>query len=147
MKKTEIFRYTEKCLFSYHDNLARIEVLKEDLRVLRAGSDVHAQNYQLKFDFRGNNSDPVSKYVEKIESLENQIKHLERMTMPITKLINDVSMARKNTKNYDYKMLIKLFYFDGLLLSEVADELKKSKRTVSSRRYSIVMKAADYLGL
>ena len=51
MKVSGIFRLTEKLLFSYKDNLARLEILREDLRVLRASGDVHAQSYQLNFDF------------------------------------------------------------------------------------------------
>ena len=146
MKAREIFKFTEKCLYNYKANLSRIGVLEEDLRVLRAGSDVHAQSYQLTFGFCGDNSDPVSRYVEKIESLENQIKRLRRNTAPITELINDMSTAKEGTKNYDYKMLIELFYFGGLLLSEIADELHKSRRTLSQRRQSLVLKAAGYLG-
>ena len=84
--------------------------------------------------------------MEKIESLENQIKRLRRNTAPITELINDMSTAKEGTKNYDYKMLIELFYFGGLLLSEIADELHKSRRTLSQRRQSLVLKAAGYLG-
>ena len=42
MQAREIFKFTEKCLYNYKANLSRIGVLEEDLRVLRAGSDVHA---------------------------------------------------------------------------------------------------------
>ena len=149
MKSDEIFRYTEKCLYNYHENLARLDVLKEDLRVLRCSSDVKAQSYQLTFFFTGEHSDPVARYVEKIERLEAQIKRLQRSTAPITKLIEDLKNLSNNVNSRikEYEKVLELFYFGGVSLSEIAAELHRSRRTISARRHSLVMKAAGYLGL
>ena len=150
MKDKDIFRFTEKLLFSYKDNLARLETLSGDLRVLRVGGDVHAQSYQLSFNF-SEPSDPVAAHTEKIISLENQIKRLERNTTPITRLIQEVDKCAANASEFapvrDFQGLLKLFYFGGLTLYDVAIELKRSRRTISERRKSLVRKAAAYLGL
>ena len=151
MKTDDIFRLTEKLLFSYHDNLARLETLREDLRVLRAGGDVHVQTYQLTFNFGSTPSDPVAAHTEKIISLENKIKSLERNTSPITRLVQDIKKCAGKSSKFapvrDYEILLDLFYFGGYTLYDVAESENRSKRTLSSRRKKLVMKAADYLGL
>jgi len=150
MKPNDIFRLTEKLLFSYHENLARLDVLREDLRVLRASGDVHAQNYQSTFGFSSTPSDPVAAHVEKIISLENQIKRLERNTDPISRLVSDINKsaatAPKHSQLKDFQALLELFYFGGYTLYDVAETINKSRRTLSSRRSLLVMKAAGYLG-
>ena len=149
MKASEIFKFTEKCLYHYKDNLARLNVLNDDLKILRAGSDVHVQTYQLTFNFSGMPSDPVASYVEKIQSLESQIKRLERRTAPITRLIKDLASVRSSKNNFfaDCRAVLELFYFQRLTLLDVAAELGKSRRTISSRREALVKKAAGYLGV
>ena len=74
-QKTNVYRYAEKCLYSYPVNKARLKVLTEDLRVLRTGSDVHAQQYD-KITGQGYIVfDPVASYVERIDKLESQIRY------------------------------------------------------------------------
>ena len=150
MKADNIFRLTEKLLFSYHDNLARLETLREDLRVLRAGGDVHAQTYQLTFNFGNTPSDPVAAHTEKIISLENKIKSLERNTAPITRLVQEINKIAANASEYspvkDLKTLLDSYYFGGYTLYDIAEDSGRSRRTLSTRRKKLVMKAADYLG-
>ena len=147
MRDKSKFRYAEKCLYNYKTNLARLEVLNEDLRVLRSGGDIKGVTYQLTFNFGDNYSDPVFNHVAKIEKLESQIKKLERITRPITKLIQELSTAKQGTINQELKKIFELFYVSGLLLSDVANELHRSYRTLSSRRYKLVIRTIEYLGL
>lgn len=147
MKDKVKFRYAEKCLYDYRTNLSRIEVLSEDLRVLRSGGDVHGLSYQMTFNFGADASDPVLEHVAKIQKLENQIKNLERVTRPITKLIHDLSTAKQGSINQELMKILELFYVGGMLLSDVMDELHRSRRTLSSRRYELVIKTIRYLGL
>ena len=42
MKDKTSFRYAEKCLYEYKRNMAGLKVLRDDLRVLEASTDVHA---------------------------------------------------------------------------------------------------------
>lgn len=149
MKRNEIFRYAEKCLYEYHSNLARLEVLREDLRVLRASFDFQSKNYQSAIAHYGSVSDPVANHVIKIQELEAQIKRLERNTEPITKLIESINTMelKKYSKGNEYKKILELFYFSEFSLSEVASKLKKSRQTISKRRQALVHKAVGYLGL
>lgn len=146
MKCNEIFRYAEKCLYEYHSNLARLEVLREDLRVLRASYDFSSKSYQSTGTSCGTASDPVANHVIKIQELEAQIKRLERNTEPITKLINSMEL-KKHSKGCEYKKILELFYFEEISLSEIAVRLKKSRQTISKRRQALVFKTISYLGL
>lgn len=146
MKNNMNFRLAEKCLYDYHSNLKRIEILLEDLRALRASGDVHGQSYQNS----GNHSeisDPVARHVEKIQSLENQIKRLQRSTAPITKLIDDLDKIKRARLSEDYRQILKMFYFGNYSLCEVADELHVSIWTILRRRRSLVFKTIGYLGI
>ena len=149
MKRNEIFRYAEKCLYEYHSNLARLEILREDLRVLRASFDFQSKSYQSTGTPCGTASDPVANHVIKIQELEAQIKRLERNTEPITKLIESINTMelKKYSKGNEYKKILELFYFSEFSLSEVASKLKKSRQTISKRRQALVHKAVGYLGL
>ena len=140
MKHNDMFRFIEKCLYNYPSNLARIEVLTEDLRVLRAYGDVHSPLPQLFFNASNAYTDPVSSHVDKVQRLEAQIRRLERITSPITKLIEDMERPEQ-------KEILEQFYFSGVPLCEVAESLHLSKRTLSRRRKFLVLKALEYLGL
>ena len=143
------FRYAEKCLYEYKRNLAALEVLRRDLIVERAGSDVHAQNYQLNFNFGGEPSNPVQARLIKIETLEDRIKKLERVTQPITRLINDLN-SDENLEGSNNKMLyevLKLMYFGKNKPVSIRDELAISKRSFSFFRVELVKTAIDYLAL
>ncbi len=139
MKQKDKFRYAEKCLYNYKPNLACLEVLRGDLQIKRSGSDVHAQNYQSTFGFSGEPSSPVYSHVVSIETLEERIKYLERLTNPISKLINDL--------NDDFLQILKLMYFEDNTQKKVMIELNIPKRTFLRRREKLVNLAIIYLGL
>ena len=109
------FRLAEKCLYDYPKNLKRIEILTEDLKILKLNGDVHAQTYQT-FGSHSEISDPVAKHYAKIEALENQIKRLQRNTAPITRLLVDLQRFRQSKRIKDYQQILELFYFGGLYL-------------------------------
>ena len=149
MSYNDKFRHVEKCLYSYKDNLARIAALNDDLTILRAGSDVHAQNYQQRLNNSIASANPVASYVEKIQKLENHIIKLKRVTEPVTRLINDIEAAIINSDSNvmrDFNILLNSFYFGRCSLIEVAAIIEKSRKTLSKRRTALVKKAAIYLG-
>ena len=90
-KRLDTFRYAERCLYEYKRNMAGLEILRDDLRTIQAGTDVHAQNYQNALDFTGNPSDPVQTRMMRIEKLEERIRLLERFTQPVTRLVEDLT--------------------------------------------------------
>ncbi len=129
--------------------MACLEILSGDLQIKRSGSDVHAQSYQNPFSFSGEPSSPVHSYVVSIEILESRIRHLERWTKPITKLIADLNSpyALSGSKNTDLLQILNLMYFGENPPKEVMNELKIPDRTFTRRRRELVRIAIDYLGL
>ena len=151
MKTKELnkYRYAEKCLYEYKRNLAGLKVLREDLRVLQAGTDVHAQNYQLTFGFSGTVSDPVHARLVKIEKLEERIKWLERVTKPIELLICDLTapevLEYSNSKGL--MEILRLVYFGQNPADAVIEELKIARRTFYRQRRELVNMTISYLAL
>ena len=119
MKDNMNFRLAEKCLYDYPKNLKRIEILIDDLEILRMNGDVHAQNYQA-FGSHSEISDPVAKHYAKIEALENQIKRLQRNTAPITRLLDDLQRSRQSKMIKDYQQILELFYFHRSSIPQIA---------------------------
>ena len=149
MKERDKFRYAEKCLYEYKRNLACLNVLREDLRVEEAGTDVHAQNYQYTFNFTGEPSNPVEARQLKIERLRERIQLLERYTKPITELINDLTSPEvlNGSNNAALMEILKLLYFGSNTPDAVIEELKISRRTFFTRRRQLVYVAIGYLAL
>ena len=149
MKERDKFRYAEKCLYEYKRNIACLNVLREDLRVEEAGTDVHAQTYQYTFNFTGEPSNPVEARQLKIERIRERIKFLERYTKPITELINDLTSPEvlNGSNNAALMEILKLLYFGSNTPDAVIEELKISRRTFFTRRRQLVYVAIGYLAL
>lgn len=148
MNVEEYYRYAEKCLYDYPKNLACLEVLREDLRVEKAGIDVHAQNYQYTLDFTGDPSDPVHERMVRIETIEEKIRILERFTQPITRLIQDLtaSYIREGSAKAEMYSLMEMYYFGQNSITEVMSELHMSRRNMYYRRQELVKMAMGYMG-
>ena len=145
MKEKDKFRYAEKCLYGYMKNMACLKILRDDLKIQREGNDVHAQNYERTLDFTGEPSSPVHSYVVSLETLETRIKYLERLTKPITKLVEDLD--GDSPKKADMKKILELMYFRENQPKQVMAKLKLSRRTFARRRDMLVRLTIDYLGL
>ena len=149
VKDKNKFRYAEKCLYEYNRNMAGLKVLRDDLRVLEAGTDVHAQNYQYSFGFTGEPSNPVEARQMKIDKLHERIQRLERYTAPITGLIEDLSSddALNGSNNTALLEVLRLVYFGGNTPEAVINELHIARRTFFKRRRQLVYVAITYLAL
>ena len=149
MKQKDKFRYAEKCLYEYKRNMACLEILREDLRVERAGTDVHVQNYQYEINFTGMPSNPVHARLVKIEQLEERIRKLERWTKPITQLEKDLTSAESldTSRNKELYEVMKLMYFGKNQPDAIIEELKIARRTFYNRRRELVYTAISYLAL
>lgn len=149
MKEKDKFRYAEKCLYGYKQNMACLKVLREDLRVEEAGSDVHAQNYQYTFGFTGEPSNPVEARQIKIENIQGRIRMLERCTNPITALIADLTSPNvlNGSNNAAMMDIMRLLYFGGNTPDVIIDELNIARSTFFKRRRALVCTAIAYLAL
>lgn len=149
MKERDKFRYAEKCLYEYKRNVAGLKVLLDDLRVLQAGLDVHAQSYQLTFGFEGEVSNPVHARLVKIEGVEDRIRKLERVVNPIKQLIEDITAPEvlEYSDNKGLVEILKLLYFGRNPVDAVIDELKITRRTFFRQRRELVNMTVSYLAL
>lgn len=149
MKQKDKFRFAEKCLYEYKKNIACLDILRDDLKVEKSGTAVHAQNYQLSFNFTGEPSDPVQARLLKIGALEDKIRRLERYTKPITQLIKDLdtSEALDESDNKILLEILRFMYFAKNKPKIIREKLILSERTFSIRRCELVRLAGDYLCL
>ena len=149
MKKNDKFKFAEKCLYEYKRNVACLEVLKDDLRVAEADTDVRAQNYQYTFTSGGEVSDPVSARLMKIETLKERIKYLERHTNPITTLMNDLTTpeALNGSRNQDLMQVLRLMYFGGNTPDAIMEALNIARTSFFRLRRELVYVVICYLGL
>ena len=153
MTEKETLDYVEKCLERYPSNLTRIEVLRKDLYVLRASSDVHAQNYlTIRSNDsvqRGDHSDPVVAYVLKIEKLEEEIERLKRITEPISKMIQDLKTpyATEDSLNNDFIKILGLYYFGRNPVQIVVELTQWSRAGFFRKKKQLTLLARNYLGL
>lgn len=148
MTGDEYYRYTEKCLYDYRRNLACLEILREDLRVEKAGTDVHAQSYQCVLDFGGEPSNPVQARMMRIEKLEERIRLLERETLPVTRLIQDLTAPYVHEGSVKAEMysLMELYYFGQNTVEIVSSELHIGKHGMYNMRRELVKLLMGYMG-
>ena len=142
------FRYAEKCLYEYKRNLACLNVLYDDLKVARASVDVKAQSYN-NLPSGGEVSDPVSSRVLRIEQLEERIKYLERLTKPITTLIEDLNSPDVLNGSYKAELMevLRLYYFGQNLVEVILEKLNFAERTFYKKRRELVHITICYLAL
>lgn len=149
MKQKDSFRHAEKCLYEYKRNVAGLKVLREDLRVMQAGLDVHAQNYQYTFGFTGEVSNPVHTRVEKIESIQDRIRYLERWTTPITQMIEDLTAEEvlEYSENKNLMEILNLMYFGKNPPESIMEKMKITRSSFFRIRRELVNTTISYLAL
>lgn len=147
MEQKSPFCFAERCLYNYHQNLSKIETLRERLDALR-GSAVKAQSYEPIFQ-GGDVSRPVEDRAVKICDLEGQIAYCERCTSPITRLIADLEKEYgfDSASPKDLLRLLRLRYFAQGTWPQIAKKFKVGERTLRDWRQELVKKAIEYLCL
>lgn len=139
------FRFAERCLYDYKENVARLEALRVELRALDAMSSVRVQTYG-GIPGNGEPQDAVSARLEKIEKVEQNILSLERRTRPVEMLLADLSSpyvlepARKEMLE-----ILRLRYLHTNTWERVMESLKMGKATFVRRRRELVDMAVRYL--
>lgn len=139
------FRFAERCLYDYLENVARLEALRVELRALDAISSVRVQTYD-GIPGNGEPHDAVSVRLEKIEKVEQNILSLERRTRPVEMLLADLSSpyvlesARKEMLE-----ILRLRYLHANTWERVMDSLQIGKTTFLRRRRELVDMAVRYL--
>lgn len=142
------FRFAERCLYDYKANVARLEVLRTDLRVLDAISSVKVQNYD-GTPGSGYPSDSVSERLQRIERVEENILHLERRTLPIRRLYDDLreNYVLADSPKMILRGVLELFYFGENTREATAEELGLSRASFFRKKEELVRLSIRYLGL
>lgn len=139
------FRFAERCLYDYLENVARLEALRVELRALDALSSVRGLSYDGALG-GGEPYDAVSARLEKIERVEQNILFLERRTRPVERLLADLSSpyvlepARKEMLE-----ILRLRYLHANTWERVMESLQMGKTTFMRRRRELVDMAVRYL--
>ena len=137
----KLFRYIEKCLYSYIDNCTKLERLRRELSLLRLRGDVGVQDYK-RVAGSGSGS-PVFRFVVKLEAMEHKMNRLEQITKPVKELIADLA-KNPNSRNPALMNILVSHYFKGLQVKAVMQESHISKSGFYALKYALVRKAMRY---
>lgn len=140
-------RYVKRCLREYPENLKKIKRLKDDLIYLEAMTDVTGQQYHKVF-LKTNHSDPVVKYIEKLEAVEEKIENLKRVTEPITQMIKNLTKfySLEGSLNFDLMKILELHFFKHISTEVAYDVLGWSRMSFFRKKDEVVRLAQKYLG-
>lgn len=147
--KNRIFRKTERCLYGYKSNAARLETLRLELAALRASSSVKVQNYTTAGTMpSGGVHDPVAERIDRIQSAEDRVRNIERITLPLERLMRDIDSPDilPNSSLFGLADILKMYYLNGNIWFDVAERLNLGKSAFFKKRRRLVRCAAEYLG-
>ena len=140
-------RFAERCLYDYKTNVARLEVLRADLKILDSASSVKGQNYD-GLPCLGHLWDAVSARLERIENLEEDIRYLERKTEPIRRLYDDLraGYVLEGSPKTILRGILELFYLGENTWQATAEELGLGRTSFFEKRKELVELTIRYLG-
>ena len=128
------FRFAERCLYDYKTNVARLEVLRADLRTLDALSSAKGQAYDAL---------PCLGYLRDAVSAR-----LERRTEPSRRLYDDLraGYVLEGSPKTILRGILELFYLGENTWQATASELGLSRMSFFRRRNELVALSLRYLG-
>jgi hypothetical protein len=133
-------------MYNYLENVARLEVLRDDLRALDAVT-VRGQNYEERTAPDGY-IDNIPGRILKIDALESLIAGIERRTKPVARLIADLeSPYNLSPERQDMLGILRVRYLHRNTWDRTISHLKMRRETFIERRKQLVQMAIRYLGL
>ena len=142
------FEFAERWLYDYLENVARLDVLRSELKTMDAMSSASGQTYggASGADYP---SDAVSTRLERIERVEQDILHCERRTKPIERLLNDLESpdVLEGSPKVELLKILRLRYFGLNAWRRVQDAVGVGRSTFARRRRELVDMAGRYLAL
>lgn len=138
--------YVEKCLYDYPANVAKIGILNEELKLLKARGDVQIVSYDIRNNSYGGHADPVSIHFQKIETVEDNIYRLMLKTEPVKKLYEGLCSpyALDGSRNAEYRRILELFYWGRNSVQSILNHLSWSKTSFYVRRQGLLRLAGEY---
>jgi len=142
------FRFAERCLYEYHENVVRLGKLRDRLAVLYASSTAAVQNWDANHG-KGAVGDPVAIRELKILNLEEEIKRLAERTEPITRLVANLEApyVLEGSPKFEMARVMRMYYFGGNNRKLVGRKLGMEPRTLYNWRKKLVNMLLGYMGL
>ena len=143
MTEQERLWKVERCLRNYKINTARLEQLRAELIELREGTDIHAQDYRGRVMSGAVGADPVSSYVHRVINIEHRISVLERYTLPVQQLREDLQRST-DTASRNLLLILEQHYIGSVPMTRMLEVTGWNRSTFYSRCYSLVSLAVGY---
>jgi hypothetical protein len=145
MKNDYDFKSAESCMYHHLENLARIEALRDELRIVDAMSSVKIQNYEFQPGAPDGYIDNIPIRIMKIDALESLILGLERWTKPMTRLIADLESPYSSPERQEMLGILRFRYLGGNTWTRTEGLLEMSHATFLERRKELVRMAMGYI--
>ncbi len=131
--------YVERCLWDYRENLASIDMMREELAGLMS-----VQGHDYGGSEAGGSGDPVSRVCERAMTLERNIRKAEKMTVPITRMAE--GLCGSDLRIHQIREVFRLRYFEHENKEMVIRTAGISEKTYYRRCSDIKRMARKYFG-
>ena len=147
MTMSRIYRMAEMYLYRYSGNMYRLEILNDKLKYEEMHGDLKVQRLTDEGKSSGHGRG-VENWYERCEVLREKIRRLQRMTVGITELYDELRINARYARKYEIMIgILEHVYIMGGKLVEYWRREHIPERTCYRRRYELVMRAAEKLGL
>ena len=137
MKNTNPFRYTEYCLYSYPRNVDVYDCLKIELELIYLRGDVRTQSYEIHSHSTGY-SNPVEKYVQVIDKIENKLRRLERKIIPVREKHQELRDNQKDEQQTMQLIIMEQYYFEHIPAMQIQRDYEMARGTFIKSRNELV---------
>ena len=146
MTNEEYYRYTEKVLYSYKNNVNVSEKLIGELDMLRNAGDISGQSYGNSGKVSGI-LDPVLAYVMRVEGLESKLKRVMRRVKAVDTLREDLRNGNviTVTSARDLLKILNEHYIEKQTVSAFLGIHNWVRSTFYARKHELVLIAGEYL--
>lgn len=136
MKEANPFQYTEYCLYSYPRNVETYECLTIELELICLRGDVRAQSYEMHGHSTGY-SNPVEKYIQVIDKIENKLHRLERRIIPIAEKHAELKTSQAEQQAQQL-IIMEKYYFEHIPAIQIQREYEMPRVIFISSRNELV---------
>lgn len=137
MKEANPFQYTEYCLYSYPRNVETYECLTIELELINLRGDIRAQSYEMYGHSTGY-SNPVEKYIQVIDKIENKLHRLERKIIPVREKHQELRDNQKDEQQAQQLIIMEKYYFEHIPAIQIQREYEMPRVIFINSRNKLV---------
>lgn len=139
------YRELEAYLYAYRELCVKEEALREVMRLLDSGGDVHGQKWSGVITDGGLPGSPVSMWYEACEKCGGELERIARITEGIRRMREDLrERSRYSPKCWDMLGILEAVYMAGVSFGEYVRG-RDDERTQYRRRRELVMMTGEYI--